>query len=218
MKTSSPAQASAKPQTIRPPRTAPAQRRREIVEAALKLAQFASPDSITTQAIADQVGLTQGGLFRHFVSKEAIWAAVFAWVRETLPVEIEAAAATEKLPLKRLERVFFAHVDFVARHRAVPRLLFHELQGPAASPGRAEVRSILTAYRKRVAALLQAAKRDGSAAAALDVSSATALFIGMVQGLVVQSALFDGTTKAPTLQTRARRLFPLFLDAIGSRS
>lgn len=182
------------------------------------LAQSASPDSITTQAIADRVGLTQGGLFRHFVSKEAIWTEVFAWVRATLPLEIEAAAASEQLPLKRLERVFFAHVDFVARHPAVPRLLFHELQGPAASPGRAEVRSILEAYRKRVAALLQAARRDGSAAAALDVASATAMFIGMVQGLVVQSALFDGTAKAPTLQTRARRLFPLYLDAIGARS
>lgn len=218
MKTSSPAQAPAKSQAARLPRATPTQRRREIVEAALKLAQFASPDSITTQAIADQVGLTQGGLFRHFVSKEAIWAAVFAWVGETLPVEIEAAAASHQLPLKRLERMFFAHVDFVARHPAVPRLLFHELQGPAISPGRQEVRSILEAYRKRVAALLQSAKRDGSAAAALDVTSATAMFIGMVQGLVVQSALSVGTAKAPSLQTRARRLFPLFLVAIGTRS
>ena len=201
----------------RPRRTPSGQRRREIVEAALKLAQFASPDSITTQAIADVVGLTQGGLFRHFVSKDAIWAAVFAWVRETLPAEIEAAVAGEQEPLKRLERMFFAHVDFVTRHPAVPRLLFHELQGPAASPGREQMRLLIEGYRLRIAALLNSAKRDGSAIAALDVVSVTTLFIGMVQGLVVQSALAASPSR-PTMRTRARRLFPLFLDAIRKRS
>ena len=50
----------------------------------LVLARERGPDAITTQAIADRIGVTQGAIFRHFPDKEAIWMAVFAWVRESL--------------------------------------------------------------------------------------------------------------------------------------
>ena len=60
------------------------QRQQEIVAVVLALARARGPDAITTQAIADRMGLTQGAVFRHFPDKEAIWLAVFAWVRESL--------------------------------------------------------------------------------------------------------------------------------------
>ena len=37
------------------------------------------------------MGLTQGAVFRHFPDKQAIWLAVFAWVRESLGAAIAAA-------------------------------------------------------------------------------------------------------------------------------
>ena len=67
------------------------ERRREIVAAVLELARERGPDSITTQAIADRIGVTQGALFRHFPDKEAIWLAVFAWVRESLGAVLDDA-------------------------------------------------------------------------------------------------------------------------------
>lgn len=190
-------------------------RQQEIVEAAIRLARFASPDGITTQAIADEVGLTQGALFRHFPSKEAIWVAVFSWVRERFLGEIELAAERGDTPLGRLDEIFRAHVRFVAAHPAVPRLIFHELQRPVESPARAEVRQIMEPYRRRIHALLEDAKAVESVSADLDLPSAAALFVGMVQGLVMQSALADG---AATLEARAKKMFPLFLSAIGTRS
>lgn len=188
-------------------------RQQEIVEAAIRLAQFASPDGITTQAIADEVGLTQGALFRHFSSKEAIWVAVFSWVRQCFQAEIESAAGRGDTPVAQLGEIFRAHVRFVAAHPAVPRLIFHELQRPVESPARAEVRQILEPYRRRILALLKAARAAESVAADLDLPSAAALFVGMVQGLVMQSALAGGVA---TLEARAKKMFPLFLSAIGA--
>ncbi|HEX6974797.1 MAG TPA: helix-turn-helix domain-containing protein, partial [Vicinamibacterales bacterium] len=51
------------------------QRQREIVATVLALARERGPDAITTQAIAQRMGLTQGAVFRHFPDKEAIWLA-----------------------------------------------------------------------------------------------------------------------------------------------
>jgi AcrR family transcriptional regulator len=129
------------------------ERRREIVAAVLSLARERGPDSITTQAIADRIGVTQGALFRHFPDKEAIWLAVFAWVRESLGAVLDAAVAKPDSPMRKIERAFLAHVAFVAANPGVPRVLFHELQYPGESPVRAEVGTMIAAYSKRLALL-----------------------------------------------------------------
>ncbi|WP_298312054.1 TetR/AcrR family transcriptional regulator, partial [Propionivibrio sp.] len=129
------------------------ERQREIVAAVLALARERGPDAITTQAIADRIGVTQGAIFRHFPDKEAIWMAVFAWVRESLGTVLAAAVAQRQSPLAKIEAAFLAHVAFIAANPGVPRVLFHELQYPGDSPVRAEVRAMIAGYRKRLASL-----------------------------------------------------------------
>lgn len=185
------------------------ERRAEVVAAVVELARVFGPEGITTLAIADRIGVTHGALFRHFPDKEAIWAAVFDWVQEQLGAVVGTAFAAGGDPLAVLERAFLAHVGFVASHPGVPRILFHELQRPADSTFRARVRKIVGAYRRRVCTLLTDAKKSGQLPQALDEEAAAVLFIGTVQGLVVQSTLFrhEGDMTAA-----ARRIFPLLLD------
>ena len=190
------------------------ERRREIVAAVLSLARERGPDSITTQAIADRIGVTQGALFRHFADKEAIWLAVFAWVRESLDAVLDAAVAKADSPLARIEQAFLAHVAFVSANPGVPRVLFHELQYPGDSPVRSAVGTMIAAYSKRLASLFSQAKAAGQLPAGLDSTLAPALFIGAVQGLVIQSALAGDEAK---MMTRARKLLPLLLDGYRGR-
>lgn len=184
------------------------QRQREIVAAVLALACERGPDAITTQAIADRIGVTQGALFRHFPDKEAIWLAVFVWVRESLGAVFAKAVAKSKSPVGRIEAAFLAHVAFIAANPGVPRVLFHELQYPGDSPVRAEVRAMITAYRKRLVLLFAQAKAAGELPADLDTALAPVLFIGAVQGLVIESAL-AGNEEA--MMARAQQMFPLLV-------
>ena len=190
------------------------ERQREIVAAVLVLARERGPDSITTQSIADRIGVTQGALFRHFPDKEAIWLAVFAWVRESLGAVFTAAMAKTGTPLAKIEAAFLAHVAFIAANPGVPRVMFHELQYPGDSPVRAEVRATITGYRKRLASLFAEAKAAGELPADLDVTLAPVLFIGAVQGLVIQSALAGDEA---AMMKRARQLFPLLLHGYRGR-
>ncbi|WP_274599066.1 TetR family transcriptional regulator [Prosthecochloris ethylica] len=48
-----------------------------------------NPGEITTAAIAERMKLTQGALFRHFPSKDALWEAVMRWVEGKLFGEID---------------------------------------------------------------------------------------------------------------------------------
>ncbi len=190
-------------------------RQAEIVDAVLDLAREESPEAITTQSMAARIGLTQGALFRHFPNKEGVWRAVFNWVAERIAGMITQAIHEGGDPLANLERIFLAHARFIARYPAVPRILFHQLQSKSDSVPKQQARAIIGQYRQRLAAQLEAAKAQGRVSPDLDPAVAAGLFLGILQGLVMQSAL-DG--REDTLADRAAELFPLYLKAIGART
>lgn len=186
-------------------------RQAEMVQAVLTLTEKQSVDAITTSDIAKAVGLSQGAVFRHFPNKQTIWLAVIDWVQQTLLDALDTAARNKHQPLDRLQAMFEAHVDFVMCQPGVPRLLFHELQQPSDSLVKKSVRTLLAAYRRRIVSLLDLAKQTGQTRSDLDTDAAATLFIGTIQGLVMQAMLM-GDTKA--MRKIAGGLFNIYLDGI----
>lgn len=180
----------------------------------LALARERGPDAITTQAIADRMGVTQGAVFRHFPDKQAIWLAVFAWVRESLGGVLQAATEQVDSPLARIERAFLAHIAFIVANPGVPRVMFHEMQYPGDSPVRAEVRAMIASYRERLTLLFRQAKAAGELPRGLDATLAPVTFIGAVQGLVIEASLAGDETG---MVKRARKLLPLLIDGYRGR-
>ncbi len=195
------------------PRNLPADARRAVtVEAVVALAATQNPSDITTAAIAQHMQLTQGALFRHFANKDAILQAVMEWVAEQLLARIDAAAVTADSPLAALQAVFLAHVDFVAQHPGVPRIIFSELQRAGATEPKRLVQALVGSYGTRVRQLLAQGQAQGELHAALDLQAAATLFIGTVQGLVMQSLI---TGDLQRMCADAPRVFAIYQRGIG---
>ena len=192
-----------------------AERRAVTVEAVVELAAEQNPGEITTAAIADRMHVTQGALFRHFASKDAIWEAVMHWVAERLLARVDRAAAGATSPLAALEAMFLAHVDFVARHPGVPRILFGELQRADDTPAKRRVRTIIARYRERLVDLIECGKAKGECAADLDSDAAAMLFIGSFQGLVMSSLLAGDVER---VRRDAPGAFAILRRGLGARS
>ena len=186
-------------------------RQTQIIETVIALAARQSPGQITTQEIANAIGFTQGALFRHFPSKEAVWLAAIDWVEENLLSALESAAKNTVSPVDGLQAVFFSHIDFVMARPGVPRLIFNELQQPADSAIKAAVRKLLQRYRKLVTGLIEAAAGCGDIDRSIDTVAATTLFLGSIQGLVMQSMVADNV---PAMHKTAEQIFPLFLRSL----
>lgn len=189
-------------------------RQAELVAAALALAAQRSPATVTTAELAQAVGITQGAVFRHFENKEAIWLAVIDLAHRTLLEQLRAAADAQDDALLALRAVFLAHVDFVAAQPGVPRVIFQELQQPEDTPLKARVRGLMQAYRTLVAGLLERARDAGQLAPGTPLQAAVVMFIGSVQGLVMQS-LLSGQVYA--MRQQAPAVFELFLQAVVAR-
>lgn len=187
------------------------ERQDDIVAAVIRLAEKESPDRITTQDMAKEIGLTQGAIFRHFPTKESIWAAAVDWMGARLAEAVDRAAGQAGDPLSALEHIFLAHVALIARFPAMPRILFHELQSAADSRPKQLVRGILSRYRDKLIRLLREAKAAGLARPVLDEEAAASMFIGAIQGLVMQAAIAGRYQDMPE---RAKHAFPLFLDGV----
>lgn len=191
------------------------ERQGEIIRVAIELAANKGVDSVTTQDMADAMHLTQGAIFRHFATKDDIWVAVIEWVRERLMKVLDKAAADATDPLNAIERMFFAHIAFISKHPAIPRLLFSELLHKKNSKLRQLIQGIISGYEAKIAGLLNEAKSQSLASADLDSQSTAVLYIGMIQGLVMQSSIFGGKH---SLQQEAERTFPILLYGIKIRS
>lgn len=165
------------------------ERRAETVETVVELAAEQNPSEITTAAIAKRMGLTQGALFRHFPNKDAILGAVMEWVAERLMARIETAVHAKSSPLDALESMFMAHVEFIAEHPGIPRMLFGELQRAQESTPKRMAQTLIRRYARRLKHLFEQGKACGELAQGLDEKAAATLFIGTIQGLVMQSLL-----------------------------
>lgn len=188
-------------------------RRMNTVESVLELAAEQNPSEITTAAIATRMHLTQGALFRHFPNKDAIWQAVMEWVADRLLTRIERAASAATSPLAALEAMYLAHIGFVIEHPGVPRMLFGELQRADDTAAKRMVQTMIRRYGERLRALIEGGKVSGELHPQLDAAAAATLFIGSIQGLVMQALLLGDSQQ---MRTSAPKAFAIYRRGITS--
>ncbi|PWB53109.1 MAG: TetR family transcriptional regulator [Nitrosomonadales bacterium] len=187
-------------------------RQEEIIRAAVDLVGEHGVDSVTTQAMADAVGITQGAIFRHFPTKDMIWLGVVHWVRGRLMSVLDMAASQGSDPLDSLERMFFAHLGFIDRVPAIPKLVFTDQLLKKNHRIGELIRSILADYEAKVAGLLSQAKAQNLVRPDLDEHAAAVMFTGIIQGLVMRVSIIEARK---SLLAEGKLVFPIFLHGIG---
>lgn len=189
------------------------ERRAATVDAVIALAGAQNPSEITTAAIAKHMNVTQGALFRHFPSKDAIWQSVMDWVASKLLTRIDQAAQGIDSPLAALEAMFMTHIEFVAEHPGVPRMMFGELQRAETTPAKRMAGNLLSRYGERLSRLINQGQACGEIDADLDTGAAATLFIGTIQGLIMQSMLAGDMAR---MRADAPGVFAIYRRGIGS--
>lgn len=187
-------------------------RRAATITAVVELASENNPSEITTAAIAAKMGVTQGALFRHFASKDAVLSAVMEWVSNRLLSRLEAAANGITRADEALEAMFLAHIQFIAEHPGAPRLMLGELQKPKDSVPKRMARTLSHGYRERLTAKLQLGVEQGIFREDLDIDAAATMLFGIVQGLVVQGLISEDINR---IKADAPNMFLLFRRAIS---
>ena len=106
-----------------------------------------------------------------------------------------------------------SHVEFVVAHPGVPRMMFGELQRAELTPAKRMAQTLIQRYGERLHGLMAQAKACGELPPELDNEAAATLFIGSIQGLVMQSLLAGDVTR---IRRDAPRVFDIYRRGIRS--
>lgn len=153
------------------------------------------------------MGVSQGALFKHFPNKSSLWESVAGWVARQLTERVFSVADQHHSADKALEAMFLAHIGFIARHPGIPRLMLGELQKPGNQPAKRIIRQTLAFYRQKIVSLLHLGIEQKCISPTIDTEAAAVLYIGAIQGLVVQ-AMVGGDIAS--IEESAPRIFRLF--------
>jgi len=175
-------------------RKSAADRRAEIVETAIRLSAELGPDRVTTQHLADAVGVTQPAIFRHFATKGDIWLAVGDHiVSEMAGLHRDGTGNIEADPHGELQRVVGHHFVHISEKPAIPAILYsRELQADNDAL-RAKFSDVLEKRCHALAGIIRIGQNRGVHRADLVAEDAARLISEAVQGLAMRW-LLDGRT------------------------
>lgn len=173
-------------------RKSAADRKAEIVETAIRLAADIGPDRVTTQHLADEVGVTQPAIFRHFSTKSDIWTAVGERiVQEMSRFHAHPVDVSEMDPHDMLQKVVGNHFAHVVNNPAIPAILFsRELQADNATL-REKFTSLLGQRNEAIAGLIRHGQAAGHHRAELVAEDAAKLLLAAMQGLSMRWLIED---------------------------
>lgn len=80
--------------------------RQNLVDGAARLAAEQGPAAVTVQAVAQAAGVTKGGLFHHFPTKEALLVGMFTDLLRQLDAQLDAAIAEDPEPYGSFTRAY----------------------------------------------------------------------------------------------------------------
>jgi AcrR family transcriptional regulator len=156
-------------------------RRHQIAQAALKVLAEQGLGRFTTQAIAAELGVTDGSLFRHFPTKADV---VLAALDELEARMFEGFPPVDPDPVLRLERFFRHRAGLLLAEPLIARLAFsEELPHAAGEAGARQVASWKARSLGFVEACLDEAVSMGRLSADLPRHEAALLVVGALLAL-----------------------------------
>ena len=173
-------------------------RKSEIIEALLDLADRIGPDRLTTNDIAREVGVTQAAIFRHFPTKAELWAEAGAVISNRLAAAWAQAQATQATPQGRLRALIAAQLQQIETCPALPAIL-HSRELNVDNPDlRDRFRGLLMQYQGHLVANLEGMIADGSLARHILPQDAAVLLTSLVQGIAIRWSLGSRGYELPT--------------------
>ena len=175
--------------------------RQDILAAAVQLAAVEGLEALSIGRLAESVGMSRGGVFAHFGSKEAMQLAIVEAAFQQFVKEVIEPALAAKPGIGQLDAIGDSYFDYVKRRAEQGGCFFTAASAEMddrPGPVREQIRGVLEGRRKLVHEVLAKAKARREISG--DVEQLTFEVIALGTGAVMEFQL----TKDPKVLDRAR--------------
>ena len=165
-------------------------RREQIVEASLRVIAGGGVRALTTAAIAREAGISEANLYNHFKNKEDILIETVERIKKGLEDNVERALRpTTASPIKRLQRLFILHLDYIEKNAGIPRLVFSEEIHLGSAVLRERLLKTISSYAAKLETIVKEGQRTNIINPTMRPASIVAMFIGLVQIMAMRWSL-----------------------------
>ncbi|MCW9032967.1 MAG: TetR/AcrR family transcriptional regulator [Rhodospirillales bacterium] len=190
-------------------------RKAEIVDAVIRMAGDIGPDRLTTEKMAQEVGISQAGIFRHFPTKGDIWEAVAQRVGEILQSASPLEEIEKVRPYDQLRQLVIDHLGFIQLTPAIPDILFSRELHSENEKIRAFFAGLMGKRQRNFSRLISAEISTGYFKPTLNSDDGAYLILSLIQGLAMRWSL---SARSFDLVTEGERLLDLQLDGFKKQS
>ena len=167
------------------------ERKAEIIQGALDIASEEGVAKVTTQAIADRVGIAQPTIFRHFKTRDAIFLAALEFVAGKVFKLLEADLLKKSPADERLKNFIFRQMALLGKQRGMPRILFSDRLHSEDPTLKEAVRRIMGKVTERLAAIVREGVEEGLFDASVEPEATARMVVALIQGSVIRWSIFD---------------------------
>jgi TetR/AcrR family transcriptional regulator, fatty acid metabolism regulator protein len=165
------------------PKAPPADKRRQILDAAIRVFARQGFHATRVADIADEAGVAYGLVYHYFKSKEEVLNELFSERWSLLLAAIEEADRSEAAPRAKLEAVAGSIVDSYRHDPELMKVIIVEVTRAANSFGRTHLAEIRRAYDS-IARIVAGGQRQGAFRDDIDADFASMSFYGAIEQLL----------------------------------
>jgi len=162
-----------------------------IVDAAKKIIISNGLESLTVHAIAQEIHVTDGALYRHFKNKHEIISLLIDDIEGTLLDAIEAPTLYPGNSVVKLKKIFFTHLSHAEQRKGMTLIIINESFSIRDKRIKNKMFKVMSRYQQILKAVIEEGIRSREINRDVDADAAGVAFFGMVQAAVTFWALSD---------------------------
>ena len=187
-------------------------RQKQIIEVAIKLIAAHGIQNLTIKNLANEIGISEPALYRHFRNKSDILDAVIKHFSETMQSAFLKLKQTDN-SLERIENFILEHFKIFHRNNDFARVIFSESNFMNSDLLTKKIWNMMKNSAKIIENVLDEGRKSGEIRSDLEISNLVAMIIGSIRLLVTQWSIsgmsFD-------LQSRGKSLCKDILKVISN--
>ncbi len=162
------------------------QRKQEILETLANMLEQGPGTRITTAALAEQVGVSEAALYRHFPSKTKMYEGLIEFIEDTLFTRIAIIIKEQQNALVQCERIVALLLGFAEKNPGITRLMTGDVLTGETERLRNRVGQLFDRLETQLKQILREAELREGKRTQIPVASAANLMMAAAEGRLMQ--------------------------------
>ena len=172
-------------------------RQLDIMQSLAKMLQAKGPVKVTTASLANECGITEAAIYRHFPSKRKIYEGLVDFCEQSLFDLIGDINSSKDEHLEKVSKIMILLVSFSEKNPGLARLLTREAFSVDEASLDDRIKQMFSKIELQIKQNLQKYEQQTKKKLALPSASSANLLLAFVEG-VIQQFVRSGFTEKPT--------------------